>query len=244
MVHERVHAGKTIAVFCLGMMISLAGSARAQSAPPASSVDLQKVITELNTAAMKFTSAQADFSWDQFLAVVQESEIQTGTIYFERKKGATRMAAELKQDNGKDAPKTVVYDGGEVNLYEPAIKQLTVMRAGANRGQWESFLTLGFGGSGNNLETNWKVSLIGSETMDGVQVAKLDLVPKEQKVLDMFTHVTIWVEPTRGISHKQVFYQPSGDLRTATYKNIRYNTPVAGDVFQIKPAPGTTRVVR
>jgi outer membrane lipoprotein-sorting protein len=243
-VHARVRAEKTIAVFCLGMMISLAGSARAQTAPPASSADLQKVINQLNTAAAKFTSAQADFSWDQFLAVVQESEIQTGTIYFEHKKGATRMAAYLKQDNGKDAPKTVVYDNGEVNLYEPAIKQLTVMRAGANRGQWESFLTLGFGGSGNDLEANWKVSLIGTENMDGVQVAKLDLVPKEQKVLDMFTHVTIWVEPTRGISHKQVFYQPSGDLRTATYKNIRYNTSVPADVFQIKPAPGTTRVVR
>ena len=158
-----VLAGKTIAVFCLGMMISLAGSARAQSAPPASSADLQKVISQLNTAATKFVSAQADFSWDQFLAVVQESEIQTGTIYFERKKGATRMAAYLKQDNGKDAPKTVVYDGGEVNLYEPAIKQLTIMRAGANRGQWESFLTLGFGGSGSDLEANWKVSLLGSE---------------------------------------------------------------------------------
>ena len=62
------------------------------------------------------------------------------------------MAADLKQDNGKDAPKTVVYDNGEVNLYEPAIKQLTVMRAGANKGQWESFLTLGFGGSGSDLE--------------------------------------------------------------------------------------------
>ena len=48
------HAGKTIAVFCLGMMISLAGSARAQSAPQASSADLQKVITQLNTAATKF----------------------------------------------------------------------------------------------------------------------------------------------------------------------------------------------
>jgi outer membrane lipoprotein-sorting protein len=244
MVHAGVHAGKPIAVFCLGLMISLAGPARAESAPSASSADLQKVITELNIAATKFTSAQADFSWDQFLAVVQESEIQTGTIYFERKKGATRMAAYLKQDNGKDAPKTVIYDGGEVNLYEPAIKQLTVMRAGANRGQWESFLTLGFGGSGNDLEANWKVSLVGSETMDGVSVAKLDLVPKEQKVLDMFTHVTIWVEPTRGVSHKQVFYQPSGDLRTATYKNIRYNTPVAADVFKIKTLPGTTRVVR
>jgi outer membrane lipoprotein-sorting protein len=118
------------------------------------------------------------------------------------------------------------------------------VKAGANRGQFESFLTLGFGGSGSDLEANWKVSLLGTETMDGVSVAKLDLVPKEQKVLDMFAHVTIWVEPSRGISHKQVFYQPSGDLRTATYKNIRYNVPLPASVFLIKPAPGTNHVVK
>jgi outer membrane lipoprotein-sorting protein len=239
-----VHAGKRIALFCLGLVVSLPGSLRAQTATPASNADLQKVIVELNAAAAKFSSAQADFTWDQFTAVVQAHETQTGTIYFERKTGVTRMAANLKQDNGKDAPKTVLYDRGEVNFYEPAIKQLTTVRAGTNRGQFESFLTLGFGGSGADLEANWKVSLVDTENMDGVTVAKLDLVPKEQKVLDLFTHVTIWVEPSRGINHKQIFYQPGGDLRTTTYKNIRYNTPLPADVFQLKPPPGTNHVVK
>jgi outer membrane lipoprotein-sorting protein len=239
-----VHAGKRIALFCLGLVVSLPGSLRAQTAAPASDTDLQKVIVELNTAAGKFSSAQADFTWDQFTAVVQEHETQTGTIYFERKKGAIRMAAHIKQDNGKDAPKTVIYDGGEVNFYEPTIKQLTTIRAGANRGQFESFLTLGFGGSGKDLEATWKVTLLGAENMDGVSVAKLDLVPKEQKVLDNFTHVTIWVEFSRGISHKQIFYQPSGDLRTVTYKDIRYNTALAPELFQLKLPPGTNHVVK
>jgi outer membrane lipoprotein-sorting protein len=239
-----VLAGKRFALFCLGLVVLLPGSLRAQDAASASNADLQKVIGELNAAAAKFSSAQADFTWDQFTAVVQEHETQTGTIYFERKKSVTRMAAYLKQDNGKDAPKTVIYDGGEVNFYEPTIKQLTTVRAGANRGQFESFLTLGFGGSGKDLEANWKVTLVGSENMDGVTVAKLELVPKEQKVLDMFTHVTIWVEPSRGISHKQIFYQPSGDLRTATYKNIQYNKPLASEIFQLKPPPGTNHVVK
>ena len=239
-----VHAGKRIALFCVGLVVSLPGSLNAQTAAPASSADLQKIIGALDAAAAKFSSAQADFIWDQFTAVVQEHETQTGTIYFERKNGVTRMAADLKQDNGKDAPKTVIYDRGEVNFYEPTIKQLTTMKAGANRGQFESFLTLGFGGSGTNLEANWKVSLLGTENMDGATVAKLDLVPKEQKVLDMFTHVTIWVEPSRGINHKQIFYQPSGDLRTTTYKNIRYNLPLQANVFQLKLPPGTNHVVK
>ena len=239
-----VPVGQRIALFCLGLVVSLPGPLKAQTAAPASDADLQKVIVELNAAAARFSSAQADFTWDQFTAVVQEHETQTGTIYFERKKGAIRMAAYIKQDNGKDAPKTVVYDAGEVNFYEPTIKQLTTIRAGANRSQFESFLTLGFGGSGKDLEANWKVTLLGAENMDGVSVAKLDLVPREQKVLDNFTHVTIWVEPSRGISHKQIFYQPSGDLRTVTYKDIRYNTPLASELFQLKLPSGTEHVVK
>ena len=141
-------------------------------------------------------------------------------------------------------PGTVVYDGAEVDFYQPEIKQMTISRAGANRSQLESFLTLGFGGSGADLEANWKVSLLGPDNVDGVPVVELDLVPVQQKVLDMFTHVTIWVDPTRGISYKQVLYQPSGDKRTATYKNIRYNQPIADTIFHIETAPGTTKIVR
>jgi outer membrane lipoprotein-sorting protein len=241
-----VDVKKMICLFCLGLLFLLPGRSPAQSASPAGKPDLQKVISQLNTAAGKFVSAQADFSWDQYQAVVQEDDVQTGTIYFERKKGSssTRTAAYLKKDNGKDALKTVVYDDGEAQFYEPTIKQLTILRAGANRGQWESFLTLGFGGSGTDLQTNWKVSLLGTESMNGVQVDKLDLVPLQQKVLDMFTHVTIWIDPTQGISYKQIFFEAGGDKRTATYKNIRYNQPIASDVFVMKTAPGTNRVVK
>jgi outer membrane lipoprotein-sorting protein len=247
-----VEVGKTIALLGLVVMTSLPSHARAQTTPPAgsaapaaaSSADLQKVISQLDTAAAKFVSAQADFNWDQFQVVVQDHDVQTGTIYFERKKSVTRMAAYFLQENGKDAPKTVAYDGSEVNYYEPRIKQMTILRAGTNRGQWESFLTLGFGGSGADLEANWKVSLLDTETMNGVSLAKLDLVPTAAKVREMFTHVTIWVDPARAISLKQIFYEPSGDLRTVTYKIIHYNTAIAGDVFHIKTAPGTTTQVK
>jgi outer membrane lipoprotein-sorting protein len=244
MVHARVHAGKIISLFFLGLLLLLPGQSPGQTSSPAGNADLQKIITQLNTAAGKFSSAQADFSWDQYQAVVAEHDVQSGTIYFEHKNGGTRTAAFIKQDNGEDAPKTVVYEGGEAQYYVPTIKQLTIIKAGANRGQWESFLTLGFGGSGTDLLANWKVSLLGTETMNGVQVARLDLVPLQQKVLDMFPHVTIWIDPIQGISYQQIFYEPGGDKRTATYKNIRYNQPIASNIFIIKTEPGTNRVVK
>jgi outer membrane lipoprotein-sorting protein len=196
-------------------------------------------MSQLNSAAAKFQSAQADFSWDQLTAAVQEHDVQTGTIYFERKKDLTQVMADLKQENGQDAPKKVLFNGSEAKFYEPKINHLTLIRAGANRSQWESFLTLGFGGSGTDLQAIWKVSLLGTEQMEGVTVDKLDLVPIQENVANLFSHVTIWVDPTQGISYKQIFYQPSGDSRTATYKNIRYNRPIPADVFVLNP-PGAT----
>jgi outer membrane lipoprotein-sorting protein len=230
---------REIALFCVGLVVLAPGALQAQGGG-----DVQKVIEQLNAASAKFQSAQADFTWDQFQAVVQEHEVQTGTINFERKGGSTRVAAYIEKDNGKDAPKTVTFNGSEANYYVPAIKQVTVIKAGANRSQWESFLTLGFGGSGKNLEANWKVSLQGQETLDGVAVDKLDLVPVQPSVANLFSHVTIWIDPARGISLKQIFYEPSGDIRTATYKNIRYNSPIAASVFDLKLPKDVTTVVK
>lgn len=227
--------------FALSCLLFLPLAAHAQANPP----DVQKVLTQLNAAAAKFQSAQANFDWDQFQAVVQDHDVQTGTIYFERKKGGTtQMAADLKLHNGQPAPRTMVYTGGQLQYFEPQIKQLTLIEAGKNQSQWESFLTLGFGGSGADLEANWKVSVQGTDSMNGVSVVKLDLVPLQEKVLTMFTHVTIWVDPTRSVSYKQIFYQPSGDLRTATYKDIRYNSPIPATAFHLQIPPGTTTVRR
>jgi outer membrane lipoprotein-sorting protein len=60
----------------------------------------------------------------------------------------------------------------------------------------------------------------------------------------MFKHVTIWVDPTRSVSYKQIFYQSTGDTRTATYKDIRYNMPIPASTFKIETARGTTTVRR
>jgi outer membrane lipoprotein-sorting protein len=226
---------------CLGLLITVPSSLRAQA-----SGDVQKVLQQLDAAAAKFQSAQADFSWDQFTAAVSDHDIQSGTISFQRKSGAgTEVAAYIEKPNTKDPQKIITFDGKEAHYYLPATKQLTIIKAGANSGQWESFLTLGFGGSGKDLERNWKVSLQGTETLDGVQVDKLDLVPIQASVANMFSHVTVWVDPARGISLKQVFYQgDSGDMRTATYKNIRYNVPIAPSVFQPKIPKDASTVVK
>jgi outer membrane lipoprotein-sorting protein len=212
----------SVAVACAVLFVAPAAHAQG--------CDTAKVMAQMDAASAKFQSTQADFKWDVLQSVVNEHDIQTGTIYFQRNAGSTSMAAYIK----RPAEKTVFYNGESLILVQPDIKQETIFSAGSNRGQFESFLTLGFGGSGKDLQSTWSVNCQGMETIDGTSTARLDLIPKQQSVSNMFTHVTVWIDPTRSLSLRQVFYEPSGDNRAATYTGIKYNAKIPADIFKPK----------
>jgi len=227
--------GRTL-LLAVGVAFTL--SATGVSAP-AQSADLNKVLSEMDAAAAKFQSAQADFDWDQYEKIVDEHDSQSGVIYFDRRGAGTDMAAHIE----KPDEKVVVYKGGELQFFQPKIDQLTIFSAAANRQQYESFLTLGFGGSGKDLAANWDITYKGMESIAGVETAKLDLVSKQESVRKMFDHVTIWVDPSRGISLKQQFFEPSGDVRTDNFTNIKYNAKVPPTAFTLKTT-SKTQIVR
>ncbi|HTA86321.1 MAG TPA: hypothetical protein VK729_08605 [Silvibacterium sp.] len=204
----------------------------------AQNAELQKVLAEMDAASAKFQSAQADFVWDQYTAIVQSHDFQKGTIAFRRSGNTTEMVAHVKTDNDQPSPKDVLYKGGELDFYQPSLKQETILNAGANV---ERYLTLGFGGSGKDLAANWNIAYQGTEMIDGVETAKLDLTPKQPGGKNEFTHITMWVDPKRAISLKQQIFQESGDSRTAVYSNIRLNS-VPASAFALMLPPGTTKV--
>ena len=181
--------------------------------------DLDKVLAQMDAASAKFQNAQADFIWDNYTKVVDDHELQTGTIYFERVGGETQMAALVQQPTKK----TVVYKDATLSYYDPSLDQLNVFSAGKNKAQYESFLTLGFGGSGKDLKAAWQISDLGAETVDGVATEKLDLTSDQAKSANI-VHITVWVDPARAVSLKQIFYYTSGDTRTCTFTHIRYNS--------------------
>ena len=203
----------------------------------AQNADLQKVLSQMDAAAAKFQSAQADLVADQYTAVVQSHEIQKGTIAFRRAGGSMQMVMHLKTDNDQPSIKDVLYKGSEINFYQPAIKQETILSASAD---YERYLSLGFGGSGKELAADWNIAYQGTETIDGVETAKLDLTPKNG-VNNQFTHITVWIDPKRGVSVKQQVFYEGGDYRLATYTNIKLNT-VPESAFTLQIASGTQKI--
>jgi outer membrane lipoprotein-sorting protein len=190
---------------------------------------LDAVLRQMDAASLKFQSAEADFRWDLYELVVKETTTQTGTIYFKKQGTTTVMGARVVSPSIK----IIEFRNGVVRLYEPGTDHLTIIDATKNKAQFESFLTIGFGGGGTDLAHAWTISDLGDEVIDGVKTAKLDLVAKDPAVRNNCTHMTIWVDPVRGVQLKQSLYMPSGDYRTAVYANIKYNQKVDEKPYQI-----------
>jgi outer membrane lipoprotein-sorting protein len=211
-------------------------SSFAQSKP----ADLSAVLHQMDQASTKFKSAEADFRWDIYERVVKETTTQNGTIYFLKKGSAFQMGAKINPPNAK----VIEYKDGKLQLFDPGSDHLTLLSAGNKQAQYESFLTLGFGGSGTDLAKAWDITNQGTEPInDGskmVTTTKLNLISKDPSVRNMFTHVIIWVDPARGISLKQQFFTPSEDQRTTYFTNIRYNQSVNIKPYAIKTDKKTT----
>jgi outer membrane lipoprotein-sorting protein len=202
--------------------------------------DLATVLSKLDAASAKFKSAQADIiSENTQTQPIPDTDTQAGTILFEREGGQLQMALHLKTDNGQPAEKDVVYADGLLKFYEPMQKRMTVFKAGNNQNQADTILTVGFGGSGKDLQKSWDVTYSGSEKVDGKTTAKLTLVPKDAGVRNNFPKVALWVDMETGLAVKQQFFDTSGNYRVATYHNVKLNAAVPAKAFEIKMAPGT-----
>ncbi len=216
----------------LVLIAALSLSSRAQG-PDSGALD--NVLNKMDSASASFHTAQADFVWDQYQKVVDETDTQKGTVYYRRSGKEIEMMADIKEPDRK----IVLYKDGKLQVYQPKIEQVMVYPAGGNRNELESYLVLGFGGSGQDLKTAFDVSYEGEETVDSVATAKLQLIPKSEKIRNNFSKIFLWIDLARGISVQQKFMQTQGDYRLAKYSAIRVNAKIGNDVFQLKTTSKT-----
>lgn len=238
-------------VFSTLLPVAVASVFVAASAPQQATTGaagLETVLKKMDAVAAKFISAQADFEWDRYEKVINEVDtFQTGTIYYRRVGKDVEMMAEVKKEGSaldqlKSEPKYVLFKGGKVQVFQPKPNQVTEWDLGKNASDFESYLVLGFGGSGDDLVKAFDVTYLGPETIEGVATAKLQLVPKSDRVKNNFKQIFLWIDLDRGISVQQQFFEPQGDYRLSKYHSIQLNQKINNDVFHLK-TNGKTQTV-
>ena len=196
---------------------------------------LESVLRRMDEAAASFQSTQADFVWDLYQKVVDEHDTQKGTVYYRRAGKEIEMMAEIKEPD----PKFVLYKDGKLQVYQPKIEQVIVYPTAGNQSEIESYLVLGFGGSGQDLKKAFDVSYLGEESVGGIATGELQLIPKSEKFRNNVSKILLWIDLNRGISIQQQFFQGQGDNRMAKYSSVQLNGKIGNDVFQLKTTKKT-----
>jgi outer membrane lipoprotein-sorting protein len=162
----------------------------ARKAPPQNDdhAALEAILKKMDAVSASFRTAQAEFEWDNYQKVIDELvDVQTGNIYYRRAGKEIEMMADVKKAGTsasalKPEPKYVLFSEGKVRMYQPKPDQVTVYDLGKDRADLESYIVLGFGGSGQDLQKAFDVKYQGTEKINGVAAAKLELTPKSERV--------------------------------------------------------------
>jgi outer membrane lipoprotein-sorting protein len=210
----------------------------ASSAFAAPADDKERVLRQLDAAAKKFTSAEADFQFDTYETdPISTHDWQKGTVYYERTGKKFRMAAHIHENNGKPAEKVYTFSDGVFKLFEGGNQSKVTTLSQFSK--YESYLMLGFGASGGELEEKWEIKYLGAETLtDGsakIKTEKLELVAKDPAIRKNLPKVTIWVDTERGINLKQVFDEGAGQSRVCVYFNVHVNQSLKPSLFTFAP---------
>ena len=212
----------------------------------AQSPQLAAIFTQMDAAAKRFQSATADVTRDNYERVVKETTTEKGTMYLERTPKGIEFGATVSEAGAPTPSRIVTFNGNTLQMYTPAEKQVDVFKSGANQSSLEGYLALGFGGTSQALQNAWTVTDEGPETLaDGAQqikTEKLLLVSKDPAVRNTFKQITLWLDPTRDVSLKQLFETPSGDRQTALYTDIKLNTHPNKSPYKIPTGKGITVV--
>ena len=237
-----------VIVMAIALGWSAPGSAARPQPQPDDAASLDAVLRKMDSVAANFRSAQAEFEWQFYQRAIDEIvDVQTGNIYYRRVGKDIEMMAVVKKAGAsastlKPEPKYVLFSEGKVRMYEPKIEQLTVYDLGKEKADLESYVVLGFGGSGQDLLKTFDVSYRGTENITGVNARKLELIPKSERVKRTYNRMLLWIDPDRGVSLQQQFFTPQGDYRLCKYSSPKLNEKIPEEVFRIKTTSKTKTI--
>lgn len=170
--------------------------------------------------------------------VINDDTVDSGTMYLKRARPKEiRMLVDLTQPDAK----ALSVAGNKAEIYYPKIQTVQEYDLGRYRGLVDQFMLLGFGSSAKELESAYRIRLVGPETVAGQASTHLELIPKSQQVAQHLTKVELWVNDATGYPVQQKFLMPGGDYQMVTYTNTKINPNLPDSALKLQLPRGVKR---
>jgi len=196
-----------------------------------------EILARLDRTAPAFRSAKAQIRSVEHTAVIDEDDIETGTITIRR---ADPSSLQVRVDFTSENARTAVISGKKAEVYHPKINEIQEWNLAHYRDIAQKFFALGFGTAGRELAAGYTVRDIRPENLEGQAVTHMDLSPKDREVAQHLPRVELWLSDRTQCPVQQKFYFPDGSYRQVTFSDMQLNPSVPASAFDL-PKSATRR---
>jgi len=195
------------------------------------------VLAKMNAAAPKFNSMTAAIQRVTYTKVLDEKTTESGTIKI-RKQGKD---LQVLMDVSKPDQKIFAFRGRKAEMYLPKLNTVQEYDLGKHGSLVDQFLLVGFGTTGRELQSAYKVKLLGEEAVQGQKTYKLQLTPTGSALRDKLQNVYLWISDSSEYPVQQQFIEPSGNYYLFTYSDVKLNPGLSEDSLRLRVPKGTKR---
>lgn len=199
---------------------------------------LQDVLSRMDDAAASFHALSADVTSVQHTAVINEDEVDTGTMLVKRSKHDMRMLLEFTAPDRK----SVTVHEHKLEIYLPKQQTIEEYDISNYRELLNEFLLIGFGTSGKDLAGSYTMKVLGRDPVAGRTATRLELIPKTAEVLKNLKKLELWIPESDVYPIQQKFYLTAGDYKLVTYTNVRVNPQLSDSDLKLKVPKDVKRV--
>jgi outer membrane lipoprotein-sorting protein len=189
--------------------------------PSAWAVDnsLDAVFARIDKAAATFKGLTADMKRTSHTELVNANDVEEGTFAIKRSKPDD---IRMLMDIAKPEPKKFALGEGKGKAFYPKANEVQVVDVKKHRDLINELLLLGFGATSADLKAAYTVALGGPDTVNGVSVTRLELVPKNDEIRRTIKKAELWIAEN-GMPVQQKLHESGGDYQVVTYTNIALN---------------------
>jgi len=200
---------------------------------------LASFLARLDKIAPKFSTATAHLDWIDHQAVIDTYEKQSGTVVMKRTSGnKVQFVARFTSPDEY----AVALRETTVERYTPLNNLIQEYDISNYRELAQTFMLLGFGTTGRQLQASFEVSSAGSESISGQNTTHLDLRPRAPDLRKQLSHVELWISDEIGCAIQQKFHFPDGSYKLATFTNLKLNPKLEAGALQLPKGAKRERV--
>jgi outer membrane lipoprotein-sorting protein len=150
-----------------------------------------------------FKGFTADIERTKVTVVVNDKSTETGTIAVR----GDKMRLEMTKPDSR----TILRDGDDFYIYTPGLKRVEEYNLGGKRQMVDSFVLLGFGNSGKDLQSQYLLTFMGESPLDNRKAVKLELTPKSEDVRQQIAKIDLWLDESNWLPIQQQFFEAGTD---------------------------------